>query len=328
MAVKKEMVLKNGRWVWFNGEFVPWEEAVVHVGTHALHYGSSIFEGIRSYATARGPAIFCLDQHLDRLYGSCKIYRMEPPFPREELKKAIIELVAKNEHEACYIRPLVFRGLGSFSLDPRKDCPVEVTILTIEWGAYLGEEALNRGVDVCVSTWFRMAPNTYPALAKAGGHYTNSQLIAMEAKDKGFVEGIALDVFGYVSEGSGENLFVVQDGVLYTPPLSASILGGVTRRCVMALADDLGIPVREELISRERLYLADEAFFTGTAAEITPIRSVDGIPVGEGKRGPITRRLQEEFFGIVRGEIPDRHGWLTPVSTAANLREGAQEKAA
>ncbi len=328
MAVKKEMVLKNGRWVWFNGEFVPWEEAVVHVGTHALHYGSSIFEGIRSYATARGPAIFCLDQHLDRLYGSCKIYRMEPPFPKDELKKAIIELVAKNEHEACYIRPLVFRGLGSFSLDPRKDCPVEVVILTIEWGAYLGEEALNHGVDVCVSTWFRMAPNTYPALAKAGGHYTNSQLIAMEAKDKGFVEGIALDVFGYVSEGSGENLFIVQDGVLYTPPLSASILGGVTRRCVMALAEDLGIPVREELISRERLYLADEAFFTGTAAEITPIRSVDGIPVGEGVRGPITRRLQEEFFGIVRGEIPDRHGWLTPVSTAANLREGAQEKAA
>jgi len=311
--VKKEMALKNGRWVWFNGEFVPWDKAVVHVGAHALHYGSSVFEGIRSYGTPDGAAIFCLDQHLERLYGSCKIYRMELPFSKGELKRAIIELVARNGHGSCYIRPLVFRGLGSFSLDPRRDCPVEVAILTIEWGTYLGAEALERGVDVCVSTWFRMAPNTYPALAKAGGHYTNSQLIAMEARDRGCAEGIALDVFGYVSEGSGENLFIVQDGALYTPPLSSSILGGVTRKCVIALAGDLRIPVREELISRERLYLADEAFFTGTAAEITPIRSVDGIPVGEGVRGPITRRLQEEFFGIVRGRIPDRHGWLTPV---------------
>ncbi len=307
------MALKNGKWVWLNGEFVPWEEAKVHVGVHALHYGSSIFEGIRSYETKDGPAIFCLEQHLNRLYSSCKIYRMDLPFSRDELRRAIVELVAKNGHRACYIRPLVFRGLGSFSLDPRKDCPVEVAILTIEWGAYLGKEALEQGVDVCISTWFRMAPNTYPALAKAGGHYTNSQLIAMEAKERGYTEGIALDIFGYVSEGSGENIFIVQDGTIYTPPLSSSILGGVTRRCVMTLAKDLGIPVREELISRERLYLADEAFFTGTAAEITPIRSVDGIPVGEGKRGPITARLQEEFFGIVRGEIPDRHGWLTPV---------------
>jgi len=307
------MALKNGKWVWFNGKFVPWEEATVHVGVHALHYGSSIFEGIRSYETKDGPAIFCLEQHLDRLYGSCKIYRMDLPFSREELRRAIVELVAKNGHRACYIRPLVFRGLGGFNLDPRKDCPVEVAILTIEWGAYLGKEALEQGVDVGVSTWFRMAPNTYPALAKAGGHYTNSQLIAMEAHDRGYMEGIALDIFGYVSEGSGENIFIVQDGTLYTPPLSSSILGGVTRRCVMILAEDLGIPVREEPISRERLYLADEAFFTGTAAEITPIRSVDGIQVGGGKRGPITRKLQEEFFGIVSGKIPDRHGWLVPV---------------
>jgi len=308
------MTLKNGKWVWFNGRFVPWEEATVHVGVHALHYGSSIFEGIRSYETKNGPAIFCLEQHLERLFGSCKIYRIEIPFSKDELRRAIIELVAKNGHRACYIRPLVFRGLGGFNLDPRKDCPVEVAILTIEWGAYLGKEALEQGVDVGVSTWFRMAPNTYPALAKAGGHYANSQLIAMEAHDRGYMEGIALDIFGYVSEGSGENIFIVQDGTLYTPPLSSSILGGVTRRCVMTLAEDLGIPVREEPISRERLYLADEAFFTGTAAEITPIRSVDGIPVGEGKRGPTTQRLQEEFFGIVRGEIPDRHGWLVPVS--------------
>ena len=307
------MALKNGKWVWFNGKFVPWEEATVHVGVHALHYGSSIFEGIRSYETKDGPAIFCLEQHLDRLYGSCKIYRMDLPFSREELRRAIVELVAKNGHRACYIRPLVFRGLGGFNLDPRKDCPVEVAILTIEWGAYLGKEALEQGVDVGVSTWFRMAPNTYPALAKAGGHYTNSQLIAMEAHDRGYMEGIALDIFGYVSEGSGENIFIVQDGTLYTPPLSSSILGGVTRRCVMILAEDLGIPVREEPISRERLYLADEVFFTGTAAEITPIRSVDGIQVGAGKRGPITTKLQEEFFGIVSGKIQDRYGWLTPV---------------
>ncbi len=317
------MALKNGKWVWFNGKFVPWEEATVHVGVHALHYGSSVFEGIRSYETKDGPAIFCLDQHLERLFGSCKIYRLEIPFSKDELRRAIVELVARNGHRACYIRPLVFRGLGGFNLDPRVDCPVEVAILTIEWGAYLGKEALEQGVDVGVSTWFRMAPNTYPALAKAGGHYTNSQLIAMEAHDRGYMEGIALDIFGYVSEGSGENIFIVQDGTLYTPPLSASILGGVTRRCVMTLAGDLGIPVREEPISRERLYLADEAFFTGTAAEITPIRSVDGIPVGEGKRGPITRRLQEEFFGIVRGEIPDRHGWLTPIPYPAGLGEGA-----
>ncbi|HIE48114.1 TPA: branched-chain amino acid transaminase, partial [Candidatus Bipolaricaulota bacterium] len=238
------MALKNGKWVWFNGEFVPWEEAVVHVGVHALHYGSSVFEGIRAYGTANGPAVFCLEQHLDRLYGSCRIYRMEIPYPKEELRRAILELVAKNGHRSCYIRPLVFRGLGGLGLDPRRDCPVEVAILTIEWGAYLGKEALEQGVDVCVSTWFRMAPNTYPALAKAGGHYTNSQLIAMEAKDRGFAEGIALDVFGYVSEGSGENIFIVQEGTLYTPPLSSSILGGVTRRCVIALAGDLGIPVR------------------------------------------------------------------------------------
>jgi len=303
----------KGEKIWFNGELVPWDEARVHVAAHVLHYGSSVFEGIRCYETKDGPAIFCLEEHLTRLYDSCKVYRMKVPYPREVLREAVIETVRANGHTSCYIRPLIFRGVGSFALDPREKCPVEVAIIPIEWGSYLGEEALEQGVDVGISTWARMAPNTYPALAKAGGHYTNSQLIAMEAQDRGFVEGIALDVFGYVSEGSGENLFLVKDGVLLTPPLGASILGGITRACVIKLAQDLGYAVREELIPREALYTADEAFFTGTAAEITPIRSVDGIPVGEGRRGPITARIQGEFFGITSGELPDRYGWLTPV---------------
>ncbi|HAF70368.1 MAG: Branched-chain amino acid aminotransferase [Acetothermia bacterium 64_32] len=306
------MMLKAEK-IWLNGELVAWDEAKVHVAAHALHYGSSVFEGIRCYKTEAGPQVFCLDQHLRRLYESCKVYRISVPYPPDVLREAILATVKANGHRACYIRPIVFRGVGSFSLDPREDCPVEVAIITFQWGAYLGEEALERGVDVGVASWARMAPNTYPALAKVGGHYTNSQLVAMEAKDRGFTEGIALDVFGYVSEGSGENVFLVRDGIIYTPPLGASILGGVTRACVIRLARDLGYEVREQLIPREALYIADELFFTGTAAEITPIRSVDGIPIGAGRRGPITKRLQEEFFGIVTGKIPDRHGWLTPV---------------
>ena len=299
--------------IWFNGELVPWDEAQVHVAAHALHYGSSVFEGIRCYDTKGGPAILCLDEHLKRLYDSCKIYRLDVPYPPAALREAVLATVRANGHRSCYIRPIVFRGAGVFALDARGKCPVEVAVITVEWGTYLGEEALEQGVDVGVSTWARMAPNTYPALAKAGGHYTNSQLIAMEAQDRGFVEGIALDVFGYVSEGSGENLFLVRDGVLSTPPLGASILGGITRACVIRIARDLGYEVREELIPREALYTADEAFFTGTAAEITPIRSVDGITIGIGKRGPITKRIQEEFFGITSGKLPDRYGWLTPV---------------
>jgi branched-chain amino acid aminotransferase len=300
--------------IWFNGELVPWDEAQVHVAAHALHYGSSVFEGIRCYNTKGGPAILCLDEHLKRLYDSCKIYRLDVPYSLAALREAILATVKTNGHRSCYIRPIVFRGAGGFALDARGKCPVEVAVITVEWGTYLGEEALEQGVDVGVSTWARMAPNTYPALAKAGGHYTNSQLIAMEAQDRGFTEGIALDVFGYVSEGSGENLFLVRDGVLSTPPLGASILGGITRACVIRIARDLGYEVREELIPREALYTADEAFFTGTAAEITPIRSVDGITIGTGKRGPITKRIQEEFFGITSGKLPDRYGWLTPVN--------------
>jgi branched-chain amino acid aminotransferase len=303
-------------YIWHNGEWVAWDDATVHVSVHALHYGSSVFEGIRAYATPDGPAVLCLTEHIQRMYSSCKIARMTIPFTPEQLHAAILELIARNQHQSCYIRPLVFRGSDSFRLDARS-APVEVTIFTIEWGRYLGAEAIENGVDVMISSWRRMAPDTLPALAKIGGQYINSQLIAMEAADNGFDEGIALDVNGYVSEGAGENLFVALEGVLYTPPLAGSILGGITRRCVFQIARDLGYEVREQMLSREMLYLAEEMFFTGTAAEITPIRSVDRLPVGKGARGPITHRLQDEFFGIVSGERPDRFGWMTPVRQRA-----------
>jgi branched-chain amino acid aminotransferase len=275
-----------------------------------LHYGSSVFEGIRAYETTKGTAVFCLDDHVQRLINSCKIYRMALPYSAEEIKKAILETIRANGHRSCYIRPIAFRGVGGFNLDPR-NCPVELAIITIEWGRYLGAEAIEKGVDVAVSSWRRMAPDTFPAAAKWGGQYLNSQLIAMEAHDRGCAEGIALDINGYVSEGSGENIFLVYKGSIYTPPLASSILEGVTRKVVITLASELGYQVREELIPRELLYIADELFFTGTAAEITPIRSVDGVIIGNGERGPITKRLQEEFFAIVEGRKEDRYGWLT-----------------
>ncbi|MDQ7828692.1 MAG: branched-chain amino acid transaminase [Armatimonadota bacterium] len=301
--------------IWFNGRIVPWEEARVHVLAHALHYGSSVFEGIRAYATPEGPAVFCLDAHLQRLIDSCRIARMELPYTRAELAEAIATLIRRNGHQSCYIRPVVFRGVGSLSLDARK-ASLEVAIATFEWGRYLGEEALEQGVDVMVSSWRRVATDTVATMAKMGGNYVNSSFVAMEAADHGFAEGIALDVHGYVSEGSGENIFVVRQGVVHTPPLSSGILPGVTRQVVMTLCADLGIPVRESLIPREMLYVADEVFFTGTAAEITPVRSVDRVPVGTGRRGPITERLMAEFFGIAEGHLPDRHGWRTPVAAA------------
>ncbi len=306
------MSIEPTPWIWFNGQLVPWNEARVHVFTHALHYGSSVFEGIRAYATPRGPAVLGLEPHVRRLFDSCKIYRMPIPYQPEAISQAILETIRANELQSCYIRPLVFRGVGVISLDPR-DCPVEVIIGIIALGQFLGDEALKEGIDVGVSTWQRMAPNTFPALAKIGGQYINSHLIVMEAHDRGFAEGIALNVAGYVSEGSGENIFIVKDGVLYTPPLAASLLAGITRAFVIELACDLGYEVREQMIAREMLYLADEAFFTGTAAEITPIRSIDSIPVDEGRRGPVTAHLQEQFFGIVGGELGDRFGWMTPV---------------
>ncbi len=297
-------------WIWMNGSFVKWEDARIHIASHVIHYGTAIFEGIRAYATPRGPAIFRLDAHLQRMYDSCKIYRMDVPFPMEVIRDAIVQLIRKNRLQECYIRPIVYRGYGSLGVDP-SPCPVEVAIITWQWGKYLGDEALRNGVDVIVSSWQRNAPNTTPPMAKCAANYMNAQLIKMEAKLHGVIEAIALDVHGYVSEGSGENIFVVRRGQLYTPPLSASILPGITRDTVLTLARSLGIPIVETVIPREMLYIADEVFFTGTAAEITPIRSIDGIPIGEGRPGPVTRRLQDAFFGIIEGRVPDRYAWLT-----------------
>ncbi|MBN2306018.1 MAG: branched-chain amino acid transaminase [Anaerolineae bacterium] len=306
------MALQKADVIWMNGEWVPWDNATVHVSVHGLHYGSSVFEGIRAYSTPTGPAVFCLEPHVRRLFNSCKIARIDVPYTPDQISAACVEAVARNKHESCYIRPLVFRGSEVIGLDGRK-CPTEVVIFTMEWGRYLGTEAIENGVDVMVSSWRRMAPGTMPAMAKIGGQYVGSQLITMEAHDNGFQEGIALSVNGYVSEGAGENMFVVMDSVIFTPPLAASILGGVTRACVVTLANALGYELREQVIAREMLYTADEVFFTGTAAEVTPIRSVDRIPVGSGQRGPITRHIQEEFFGITEGRQPDQFGWLTPV---------------
>jgi branched-chain amino acid aminotransferase len=303
---------QTSKMIWFDGELVPWDKATVHLTAHVLHYGSSVFEGIRAYDVGGGPAVFCLEPHIDRLFNSAKIYRMELPYSKNEIAQAIMDTIAVNGHRACYIRPLAFRGCGALGVNPLA-CPVQVAIITMEWGRYLGPEAIEEGVDVGVSSWHRMAPNTLPAAAKIGGQYINSQLIVMEAVRHGYTEGIALDATGLVSEGSGENIFVVSGGKILTPPLASSILQGITRLCTITLARDLGFEVKEQRLPRELLYIADEVFFTGTAAEITPIRSVDGIPIGEGRRGPITERLQAEFFGITGGQIPDRHGWLSPV---------------
>lgn len=306
------MSFENVKKVWMNGKLVDFADAKISVFTHALHYGSGVFEGERCYKTPRGPEIFRLDDHLDRLMWSAKIYRMEIPYTIDELREATLETVRANGFEACYIRPLVYRGFGSLGVNPFPN-PVDVAIGCYEWGKYLGPEALEQGVDVCCSSWMRMAPNTIPAMAKATANYANSQLIKMEAITNGYHEGIALDHNGRISEGSGENLFVVWKGVLHTPPLSASALPGITRATVLTLAKELGVPVEEKTIPREMLYAAEELFFTGTAAEITPIRSVDRIPVGRGRRGPVTEKIQKAFFDIVEGRVPDRHGWLTPV---------------
>jgi len=305
--------------IWHNGRFIRWEDATVHVLSHVVSYGSSVFEGIRCYATAMGPAIFRLPEHVRRLLDSAKIYRMDLGYSAGQLSEAMLELVRVNRMGACYVKPLAVRGYGDVGVNGIKN-PIEVYIACWEWGKYLGEEALALGVDVCVSSWNRMAPNTLPAMAKAGANYMNSQLIKMEAVANGFVEGIALDTAGYVSEGSGENIFVVRDGKIHTPPLGASVLAGITRNTILTLAADLGIPLVETLIPREMLYIADEVFFSGTAAEITPIRSIDRIPIGKGRRGEITEKLQNEFFGVIEGRKPDRHGWLTPVHAAAAVK--------
>ncbi len=303
------MALKKMESIWFNGRLVPWDEANIHVLSHVVHYGSSFFEGIRCYETSQGTAIFRLTPHMRRLYDSARIYRTEIPYSLETLVAAVKATVRANGLRSGYIRPVVYRGYGEIGVNPMPN-PVEVAIATIEWGKYLGVEAMEQGVDVCVSSWNRFAPNTIPALAKAGGNYLNSQLVKLEALANGYAEGIALDTNGNVSEGSGENLFLVRDGVVYTPPVGASILNGITRDTVITLLGELGVTVREQIIPREMLYLADELFFTGTAAEVTPVRSVDRITVGAGRRGPLTGDVQAAFFAVVQGEREDRYGWL------------------
>ena len=306
--------------IWHNGKFIAWNDAKIHVLAHVTSYGSSVFEGIRCYATAAGPAIFRGAEHMRRLHDSAKIYRMSIPYSIQDLVAAMHELVRINKLESCYVRPLVFRGYGDLGVLPTKDTPLETYLACWEWGKYLGAEALEQGVDVCVSSWTRLAPNTLPILSKAGANYMNSQLIRMEANANGYSEGIALDVSGYVCEGSGENIFVVRDGKILTPPIGSSVLPGITRDTVITLARDLGISVTETLIPREMLYIADEVFFSGTAAEISPIRSVDRIPVGAGKRGPITEQLQRAFFSLVEGKSEDRYGWLAPVAQPVGTR--------
>ena len=305
------MSFDGGKIIWQNGRMVPWADATVHVMSHALHYGSSVFEGIRMYKTPDGLKIFRLSDHIRRLYDSAKIYRMPIPYELDELVSVCKEVVVANELEnGAYIRPIAVRGYGDIGLAPKKDHPVEVVIAAWEWGAYLGSEALELGVDVCISSWQRVAPNTLPALAKAGGNYLSSQLISTEAKRLGFAEGIALSTDGTVSEGAGENLFVIREGEIITPPATSSILTGLTRDSVCKLAARAGLSVREQSIPREALYLADEIFFTGTAAEITPIRSVDRIEIGSGTRGPITEKLQTAFFGLFNGNTDDSDNWL------------------
>jgi branched-chain amino acid aminotransferase len=306
-------MLKPTEKIWRNGHFIPWEQATIHVLSHVVSYGTSVFEGIRCYSTASGPAIFRLHEHVRRMTDSAKIYRMENiGYSREQLAEAMIELVRVNKLESCYLRPIVIRGYGDIGVNPFNN-PIDVYIACWVWGKYLGEEALAEGVDVCISSWNRLAPNTLPTLAKAGANYMNSQLIKMEALANGYAEGIALDTGGFVSEGSGENIYVVRDGKIHTPPLANSVLPGITRDSVFQLAQGLGIPMVESMVPREMLYIADEVFFSGTAAEITPIRSIDRIQVGKGRRGPVAEALQKEFFGIVSGAKPDRFGWLSPV---------------
>ncbi len=298
--------------IWMNGSLVDWADAKIHIASHVVHYGSGVFEGARCYDTASGPACFRLDAHIRRLYDSARIYRMEYPMPAREFQEAVLETIRANAFRACYIRPILYRGYSALGVNPFP-CPVDAAIMLWEWGRYLGPEALELGVDVRVSSWTRSAPNTFPSLAKSCANYANSQLIKMEAIVEGYSEGIALDSNGQVSEGSGENIFLVRDDVIVTPPLSASILPGITRDSVVTLARDLGYAVREQPVPREMLYIADEVFFAGTAVEITPIRSIDKITIGSGRRGPTTEAIQAAFFGLINGTAPDAHGWLTPV---------------
>lgn len=306
------MAIPKSEWIWHNGQFVKWDDANVHITTHALHYGSSVFEGIRAYESKKGTSILGLGPHVQRLFDSCKIVRMDLPYSHEEISSAIVETVRRNGLRGCYIRPLAYKGTGTITLDARS-ATTEVAIIAFEFGRLLGAEGIENGVDVMVSSWRRMAPDTHAGMTKAGGNYVNSGFVTMEANDLGYMEGVTLDVNGHVSEGSGENVFVVYRGAMYTPPVGASILLGVNRGFVITLAREMGYEIREETFPREMLYVAEEIFFTGTAVEVTPIRSVDRIKIGDGARGPITKKIQDQFFGIISGEVPDTYGWMTPV---------------
>jgi branched-chain amino acid aminotransferase len=311
--------MKKSDWIWLNGNLVPWEEAQVHVLTHALHYGSSVFEGVRVYRSPRGSVVFRLQAHTQRMLDSAKIHRIRIPYAADVINAACHEVVARNGlNNGAYIRPIAFRGYGDIGLAPSSEHPVDLAVAAWEWGAYLGADGLENGVDVCVSSWQRVAPNTMPALAKAGGNYLASTLVSLEARERGFAEGIALATDGTVSEGAGENVFLVRQGRLYTPPACASILTGITRDSVITLARDMGLEIVEQRIPREMLYIADEMFLTGTAAEITPVRSVDRLAVGNGCRGPVTQQLQELFFGLFDGRTEDRWGWLEPLQAGRN----------
>jgi len=307
------MAKVNSDLIWFNGEFVAWKDATVHVMSHVLHYGSSVFEGIRAYDTHKGTCIFRLKEHIDRLFDSAKIYRMNIPYNKQQIVDACKQAVKKNNLKSAYLRPLIFLGEIGMGLRPPLDAVADIIIAAFPWDAYLGEEAVEQGVDVGVSSWNRLAPNTMPTAAKAGGNYLSSQLISCEAARHGYAEGIALDVNHYVSEGAGQNIFLVKKDIIYTPPSTASILQGLTRDTVISLAKDYGIEVKEEPISREALYLADEIFMTGTATEVVPVKSVDGLPVGGGSRGAITEKIQQAFFGLFDGTTEDKHGWLEQV---------------
>jgi len=300
--------------IWRNGQLIPWEQANIHVMSHVVHYGSSVFEGIRCYGQPSGAAIFRLPEHMQRLIDSGKIYRMTLPYSLDELCAAVVDVVENNGVAPCYVRPIALRGYGEIGVNPTGS-PIDVFIANFPWGKYVAGG--HGGADVCISSWNRLAPNTMPALAKAGANYMNSQLIRMEADINGYAEGIALDVNGLVSEGSGENVFLVRNGVLYTPPLANSALSGITRDSVLTIARHLGLPVVEQSVPRELLYIADEVFFSGTAAEVSPIRSIDRILVGDGTPGPLTKQIADEFFGIANGLKPDRFGWLTPVKVNA-----------
>lgn len=308
--------------IWMNGSLVEWKDATIHIGSHIVHYGSGVFEGARCYDTANGPACFRLDAHIRRLLDSARIYRMEPTYDAQQLTEAIHETINANGFRACYIRPIVYRGYDSLGVNPLP-CPIDVAIMVWEWGAYFTTEAIEEGLDVKISTWARNAPNTTPAMAKSVANYANAQLIKMEAIAEGYAEGIALDTYGNLSEGSGQNVFIVREGVIYTPPVGNSVLWGITRDSVMTIARELGFEVREQTLPRETLYIADEVFFVGTAVEVTPIRSVDRITVGRGRRGPVTEAIQRRFFQLVKGEAPDPHGWLQPVNMPAAATSGS-----